>query len=82
MMLLVLVLTYTRAGWVACGVSLGYLALSTYSLLSKQKNTRRVLIVLTLILLTGAIFVRTKGRVAGNPDDRSFGDASLFGEPL
>jgi O-antigen ligase len=83
MMLLVLVLTYTRAGWVACGVSLGYLALSTYSLLSKQKNTRRVLIVLTLILLTGAIFVRTKGRVAGNPDDRSFwGRIAIWGTAL
>jgi len=80
MMLLVLTLTYTRAGWVACGVSLGYLALSTYSLFSRRKNTRRVLIGLALILLTGAIFVRTKGRVAGNPDDRSFwGRITIWG---
>ena len=71
-MLLALMLTYTRAGWIACGVSLGYLALSAYSPLSSRKNTRWMMIGLALILLIGAIFVRTKGRVAGNPDDRSF----------
>lgn len=72
MMLLALVLTYTRAGWIACGVSLGYLALSTCSPLSNQKITRWVLVGLALALLMGAIFVRTKGKVIGNPDDRSF----------
>jgi|GEM_PF-697108 len=70
--LIALVLTYTRAGWVACAVSLGYLALSPHSPLSKRKVTQWVLIGLTLTLLTGTIFVRTKGKVAGNPDDRSF----------
>lgn len=71
-MLIALVLTYTRAGWIACGVSLGYLALSPHSPLSKQKITQWVLIGLALALLMGAIFVRTKGKVIGNPDDRSF----------
>jgi len=71
-MLVALVLTYTRAGWIACGVSLGYLALSIHSPLSKQKITQWGLIGLALALLAGTVFVRTKGKVIGNPDDRSF----------
>ena len=71
-MLIAMVLTYTRAGWIACAVSLSYLALSPHSPLSKRKITQWMLIGLALALLMGAIFVRTKGRVTGNPDDRSF----------
>ncbi len=71
-MLLALALTYSRAGWLAIAVSLGYLAFSPTSPLRSQPLKRWLLSAFIIAALLGTAFVRTKGNLIGNPDDRSF----------
>ncbi len=70
--LLALVFTYSRGGWIAFAFSATYLALSPRSPLRSQPFEKWVLIALTAAALLGTIFVRTKGKLIGNPDDRPF----------
>jgi len=71
-----LMLTFTRAGWLALAVMLLYLGFS--GLLSPSSPRRRTRWASLLAggaaagLLLATALVRTHGRIAGNPDDRSF----------
>lgn len=70
--LLALVFTYSRGGWIAFAFSTGYLAFSPSSTLRSQRPMRLILGALVAIALLGTVFVRTKGNLLGNPEDRSF----------
>lgn len=70
--LLALVFTYSRAGWLALSVSAFYLAYSPHSPLRKHRLWRWVLGLLIVVALLGTALVRTKGKPLGNPEDRPF----------
>lgn len=70
--LLALTFTYTRSGWIAFAISATYLALSSRSPLRSQRWEPWLLIALAVAVFLGTAFVRTGGKLMGNPDDRSF----------
>lgn len=70
--LLALVFTYSRSGWLALIPAFLYLAFSLYSPLHVSHLWRVLMVTLAVVLLLGTMFVRTKGKMIGHPDDRSF----------
>ncbi|MCL6476762.1 MAG: O-antigen ligase family protein, partial [Firmicutes bacterium] len=67
--LLAIWLTYTRSAWLAVGAMCAVLLAAHRKQISKA-NMAAILLVMALFLL-GTLFVRTKGHLMGNPEDRS-----------
>ncbi|NSW80740.1 MAG: transglycosylase domain-containing protein, partial [Chthonomonadetes bacterium] len=67
--LLAIWFTYTRSAWLAIGVVCGILV----AVYRKQLVKPQIVFVLLImsVFVLGTLFVRTKGHIMGNPDDRS-----------
>ncbi|MGQ9789889.1 MAG: O-antigen ligase family protein, partial [Armatimonadota bacterium] len=65
-----LILTYTRSGWLALSGICAILFIHRPAFLSKK--TLYGILILSILMLVGTLFVRTKGALMGHPADRSF----------
>lgn len=71
MCVVALMLSYTRAGWIALATSIVYVLLSPHICFSKTWKVRALLWLLVVGLIVGTVFIRTNGRALGNTQDRS-----------
>lgn len=67
-----LLLTFTRAGWLALLGALLFLTFSHSSPFSMNRTWRAAVLIAAIVLLLGVVFVRTRGKFIGTHWDSSF----------